>query len=79
MVSVTITNAGKMFERTDARLLYLGLSGHKRIDIKQDKEQGDANTSVALGRTIAQLGLDGWEMVASQGEGLLYFKRALAG
>jgi len=78
-VTMTITNVSSIFQRTDARLFFFGPAGHRRIDIKQDKSQGDEDTVQAVFRIIAQLGMDGWELAASQGEGLLYFKRPLSG
>ena len=57
------------------------LSGWENIKIKRDKSQGDQNDFDAFARTIAQLGLDGWELVTqekcTEQQTWLWFKRPM--
>jgi hypothetical protein len=53
-------------------LQMLSADSIKSIEIKRDKSKGDRHGQDAYYRTIAKLGLDGWEMVSDG-----FFKRPL--
>lgn len=58
-------------------------NGRKITLIKRDRDKGDQSDDDATARTIAQLGLEGWELInGSWGEmrgekALLFFKRRI--
>ena len=58
-------------------------NGWKEVRLKKDKKLGDQNDYDAAARAIAQLGLDGWELVggaSAEGRGInsiLYFQRVV--
>ena len=57
-------------------LMMLSADSINRIKIKQDKSKGDRYHLEACYRTIAKLGLDGWEMVGKENSHF-FFKRPL--
>lgn len=62
-------------------VIFFKVTGSSVVDVKQDKKLGDKSHSDARRRAIAQLGLDGWELVSSHAGSpyleTLYFKRPL--
>jgi hypothetical protein len=61
-------------------LQMLSADSIKSIEIKRDKSKGDGYDWDAFLRTIAKLGLDGWEMVGNEAVNnkiILWFKRPL--
>jgi hypothetical protein len=60
-------------------LIFYKVSDTVKIRITQDKARGDKSVDDALLRTVAQLGLDGWELVGTSGENakMMFFKRPL--
>ena len=73
--SLTVTQG--LMGGVSAKVVFLKRPKHEVVEIKADKSQGDRNINDAWPRMLAQMGLDGWELVAAQGEHLLYFKRPL--
>ena len=48
-------------------------------EVKRDKSKGDGNDDDAYQRTIAELGLNGWEAVGHLGQtGTILFKRLMS-
>ena len=76
-LDIVVTNPGGLFQVTSARLILFQYPKAKVIHIQPDKSQGDKNVAEAAFRILAQMGLDGWEMVGAQGEHILYFKRPI--
>ena len=60
-------------------LVFYKVSGTLTYRITQDKTRGDKSPDDPLLRTVAQLGLDGWELVGTEGENakMMFFKRPL--
>jgi hypothetical protein len=61
-------------------LTFFKSNGAVSTDLKKDKLKGDKNDWESGHRTIAELGLDGWELVSHDqevGRSSLYFKRPL--
>lgn len=77
VLDVEVEEKRPFWQRDSAVLVYFKFPKPTGIAIKPDKSQGDRNLKDAIGRVVGQLGLEGWEMVGSQGEYLLYFKRPL--
>lgn len=62
----------------DAYLLIYRRQNSEVIRLTRDKSKGDRNDFDAIARTLAELGLDQWEMVASTtsaGTWQAFFKR----
>ena len=47
------------------------------VELKRDKSRGDRNDNDAFNRTVAQLGLDGWQYVGLNGIAS-WFKRRIS-
>ncbi len=62
-------------------LILFKTSGSEVLDLKRDKNLGDKTNADARRRMMAQLGLQGWELVSSHAGSpyveTLYFKRPL--
>ncbi|HEU5342957.1 MAG TPA: hypothetical protein VFU60_01300 [Ktedonobacterales bacterium] len=60
------------------RVLYMRVDGAQSFEVKRDKNKGDGSDDAAYLRTIAELGLQGWEALGYQGPtGNILFKRQL--
>ncbi len=61
-------------------LVFFNSTGTKVVRIVQDKTKGDRSDVDAYHRRVAELGIEGWELVGVSNEGAiqyLYFKRPL--
>ena len=47
-------------------LAILSANGQKRFRIRQQRDKGDRDAWDAYCRSVAELGLDGWEMITNQ-------------
>ena len=55
-------------------LTVYGAAGATEQELRADGDSGERSLRGAWGRTIAQLGVEGWELVAADAAGF-YFKR----
>lgn len=78
-LDISVANPGKFLQSTAARLVLYRSPKGTVIHLRADKSKGDKNVAEAAFRILAEMGLDGWEMVATsyepQSGGILYFKR----
>ena len=64
------------------RLIQFTPNGRQDVDLKRDKSKGDRSDYDAAERAIAQLGLEGWELVGASSGGVawpevFFFKRRI--
>ncbi|HEY7125202.1 MAG TPA: hypothetical protein VH540_14715 [Ktedonobacterales bacterium] len=72
---ITVTQG--MLGGTSAKVVFLKHPRREVLEIKPDKSQGDRNIHDAWMRVLAQMGIEGWELAATQGEHIWVFKRPI--